>query len=85
LSDGRGPINILGGIPENNLDYSPIWKMFLLSWTDEAIKQGYQTRIIDIFQSLQYNDRGLLVNVDGKEEFSPAGIAVNCPIVMRLN
>jgi hypothetical protein len=85
LSDGRGPINILGGIPENNLDYSPVWKMFLLSWTDEAIKQGYQTRIIDIFQSLQYNSRGLLVNVDGKEELSPAGIAINCPIVMRLN
>jgi hypothetical protein len=85
LADGRGPINILGGIPENNLDYSPIWKMFLLRWTDEAIEQGYQTRIIDIFQSLQYNDRGLLVNVDGKEEFAPAGIAVNCPIVMRLN
>jgi hypothetical protein len=85
LADGRGPINILGGIPENNLDYSPIWKMFLVSWTDEAIKQGYQTRIIDIFQSLQYNDRGLLVNVDGKKEFAPAGIAVNCPIVMRLN
>nr|MCU0570946.1 hypothetical protein [Oculatellaceae cyanobacterium Prado106] len=76
LKDGRGPINILGGIPENNLDYSPIWKMYLLKWTDEAIKQGYQTRIIDIFQSLQYNSSGLLVNVDGNPEFQPAGIAV---------
>jgi hypothetical protein len=85
LSDGRGPINILGGIPENNLDYSPVWKMFLLRWSDEAIQKGYSTRIIDIFQSLQYNSRGLLVNVDGKPEFAPAGIAVNCPIVMRLN
>jgi hypothetical protein len=85
LHDGRGPINILGGIPDNNLDYSPVWKMFLTRWSNEAIKQGYQTRIIDLFQASQYNSRGLLVNLDGKPEFEPAGIAVNCPIVMRLN
>jgi hypothetical protein len=85
LSDGRGPINILGGIPENNLDYSPIWKAFLLSWTDEAVQSGYRTRIIDIFQSLQYNAGGYLVNIDGKPEFEPAGFAINCPVIMRLN
>lgn len=85
LHDERGPINILGSIPDNNLDYSPIWKMFLLRWNNEAVAQGYQTRIIDIFQALQYNSRGLLVNVDGQRELAPARIAVNCPIVMRLN
>ena len=85
IHDGRGPINILGGIPNFNLDYSPIWKLFVAKWTPQAIKQGYRTRIIDWFQAYQYNARGYLVNMDGKQEIQPAGIAINCPIVMRLN
>jgi hypothetical protein len=26
--DGRGPLNVLGGIPTINLDYSPMWRLF---------------------------------------------------------
>jgi hypothetical protein len=47
LSDGggRGPLNVLGGIPTINLDYSPYWLLFPAVWTVEAIQKGYRYRI----------------------------------------
>src|SRR5262249_42282135 len=33
LTDGRGPLNVLGGIPTIANDYSPIWDVNLVEWT----------------------------------------------------
>jgi hypothetical protein len=46
LSDGgHGPLNVLGGIPTINLDYSPIWRLFPVKWTEDAIEKGYRTKL----------------------------------------
>jgi len=84
LSDGRGPINIFGGIPTYNLDYSPLWDAMLLSWTPEAIEAGYDTRLIDAFQALQYETRGFITSPEGGRVES-SGVVINCPIFLRFN
>lgn len=84
LSDGRDPINVFGGIPTYNLDYSPLWDAMLLTWSPEAIKQGYTTRLIDAFQALQYETRGHITSPEGGPVES-SGIVINCPIFMRFN
>ncbi|MCU0490323.1 MAG: hypothetical protein MUD01_01850 [Chloroflexaceae bacterium] len=84
ISDGRDPINVFGGIPTVNLDYSPLWRLMLGKWSQEAIDKGYRTRIIDLFQVHQYETRGYYTSPDGgRVDFS--GIVVNCPIFMRFN
>ena len=46
LSDGgHGPLNVLGGMPTINLDYSPIWRLFPVRWTEDAIAKGYRTKL----------------------------------------
>ena len=84
IATGRDPINVFGGIPTVNLDYSPLWDLMLLTWSPEAIEQGLDTRIIDAFQALQFEHQGLITAPDGSP-VSSTGIIVNCPIVMRLN
>ena len=84
IATGRDPINVFGGIPTVNLDYSPLWDLMLLTWSPEAIEQGLDTRIIDAFQALQFEQQGLITAPDGMP-VSSTGIIVNCPIVMRLN
>jgi hypothetical protein len=37
-ADARGPLNVLGGIPTINLDYSPFWRIFPAKWTDQRSK-----------------------------------------------
>jgi len=84
IENGRDPINVFGGIPTVNLDYSPLWDAMLLQWTDNAIEQGYQTRIIDAFQALQYETRGHLTSPEGGPVES-SGIVINCPVFLRFN
>lgn len=84
IAAGRDPINVFGGIPTVNLDYSPLWDAMLLQWTDNAVEQGYQTRIIDAFQALQYETRGHLTSPEGGPVES-SGIVINCPVIMRFN
>ncbi|MEM1043714.1 MAG: hypothetical protein AAGI91_13935 [Bacteroidota bacterium] len=84
IATGRDPINVFGGIPSINLDYSPLWDLMLLTWSEEAVEQGLDTRIIDAFQALQFEEQGFITAPDGAP-VSSTGIIVNCPIVMRLN
>lgn len=84
LADGRDPINVFGGIPTYNLDYSPLWDAMLLQWTPEAIEAGYDTRLIDAFQALQYETRGYITGPEGGRVTS-SGIVINCPIFLRFN
>jgi hypothetical protein len=42
LTDGRGPLNVLGGIPTVATDYSPIWDVNVGEWTQRAIDRGWR-------------------------------------------
>ncbi len=84
LTDGRGPLNVLGGIPTINLDYSPYWRLFPAVWTDEAIRKGYRFRITSALQAAEMDTRGFLKSLDGGA-FRAVGFVVNCPVVYRIN
>jgi hypothetical protein len=81
--EGRGPLNVLGGIPTVATDYSPLWDLNLSEWTPHAIENGYVSRLIDEFQILGFAERGCLTGPGG-EPFGSSGIIINCPIVARL-
>ncbi|MBC6407455.1 MAG: hypothetical protein GDA40_04660 [Rhodobacteraceae bacterium] len=83
LSDGRGPLNVLGGIPTIATDYSPLWDLNPYVWTDEAIDAGYRSRLSEEFDILGKVHRGWMTGLGGGE-FGSIGLIVNCPIVFRF-
>jgi hypothetical protein len=83
LKDGRGPLNVLGGIPTIATDYSPLWDMNLGEWSPEAVNKGYPARLTEEFQILGMASRGFLTGPGGAP-YGSVGIIVNCPIVQRL-
>jgi hypothetical protein len=78
-----GPLNVLGGIPTIATDYSPLWDLNVGAWTQEAIDNGYTSRVIEEFQILGMVQQGWITGPGG-EPFGSTGIIVNCPIVQRL-
>ena len=84
LSGEGGPLNILGGIPTINLDYSPMWRLFPAVWTEEAIQKGYRSRMTSALQAAEMSHRGYLKSLDGGD-FRAVGFIVNCPVVYRIN
>ena len=84
LSDGRGPLNILGGIPTINLDYSPLWRLFPTKWSRAAVERGYRSRLTDAMQIADLQTRGFLTGLDD-HALRPVGFIVNCPVVYRVN
>ena len=83
LRGDGAPLHVIGGIPNVANDYSPAWDLNLGFWTDQAIRLGYRSRLIDEFQLLDFVQDGWLTGEDGKP-FGSTGIVVNCPIVDRL-
>jgi hypothetical protein len=83
LSDGRGPLNVLGGIPTVATDYSPLWDVNIGEWTQQAIDRTWRSRVIDEFQVLALVDAGAITGPDGSK-YGSSGIIVNCPIVFRF-
>jgi hypothetical protein len=86
LSDqgSHGPLNVLGGIPTINLDYSPMWRVFPVKWTDDSIKKGYRTKLTDAIVIEDAGERGIIESVAGGRP-KPVGFVVNCPVVYRVN
>lgn len=86
LSDkgSHGPLNVLGGIPTINLDYSPMWRVFPVKWTDDAIGKGYRTKMTDAIAVEDAGERGIIESVAGGKP-KPVGFVVNCPVVYRVN
>ncbi len=76
-------LNVLGGIPTIATDYSPLWDMNLGVWTQEAIDNGYRSRLTEEFAILGFAEQGWLTGPDG-EPYGSVGIIVNCPIVFRF-
>ena len=83
LSGEGGPLNILGGIPTIATDYSPLWDLNLGIWTEEAITNGYRSRLTEEFAILGFAEKGWLTGPDGGA-YGSTGIIVNCPIVFRF-
>jgi hypothetical protein len=86
LSDkgSHGPLNVLGGIPTINLDYSPMWRVFPVKWTDDSIKKGYRTKMTDAIAIEDAGERGIIESIAGGKP-KPVGFVVNCPVVYRVN
>ena len=82
LSDGRSPLNVLGGIPTIATDYSPLWDVNAYVWTEAAIQKGYRSRLTEEFDILGKVKNGHLTGPGGK--FGSIGVVVNCPIVFRF-
>jgi len=84
FKDGRGPLNVLGGIPTINLDYSPMWRVFPAMWTEEAISRGYRARMSDAIHIEDMAAKGYIRSLDGGT-LRAVGFIVNCPVVYRVN
>ena len=82
--DSHGPLNVLGGIPTINLDYSPLWRLFPVRWTNAAIEKGYRTKMTDAIAIEDAGERGIIESVAGGKP-KPVGFIVNCPVVYRIN
>jgi len=83
LTDGRGPLNVLGGIPTVATDYSPLWDVNVGEWTQEAIARSWRSRVIDEFQILALVEAGAITGPGGAK-YGSGGFIVNCPIVFRF-
>ncbi len=83
IIDGGGPLNVLGGIPTIATDYSPLWDLNLGEWTQEAIDNGYRSRMTEEFAILGMAERGFITGPGGSP-YGSTGIIINCPIVQRL-
>jgi len=81
--DAPSPLNVFGGIPSLATDYSPLWDVNLGEWTQEAIDNGYRSRITDEFTWLGMAARGF-VTAPGGKPYGSSGIIINCPPVSRL-
>jgi len=81
---GEGsPLNVLGGIPTIATDYSPLWDINLGVWTQEAIDNGYRSRLTEEFAILGFVEKGWITG-PGDAEYGSVGMVVNCPIVFRF-
>ncbi|MCA9882720.1 MAG: hypothetical protein KC708_07115 [Anaerolineae bacterium] len=83
LSGEGSPLNVLGGIPTIATDYSPLWDLNLGVWTQEAIDNGYRSRLTEEFAILGFAQQGWITGPDGGA-YGSTGIIVNCPIVWRF-
>lgn len=57
--------------------------MCLGEWTQEAIDNGYRSRLTEEFAILGFAQQGWLTGPGG-EPYGSVGIIVNCPIVFRF-
>jgi hypothetical protein len=81
---GEGsPLNVLGGIPTIATDYSPLWDLNLGVWTQEAIDNGYRSRLTEEFAILGFAEEGWITGPGGAP-YGSVGMIVNCPIVFRF-
>lgn len=83
LSGEGGPLNVLGGIPTIATDYSPLWDVNAGEWTQEAIDNGYRSRLTEEFAILGFVERGWITGPGGAP-YGSTGLIVNCPIVFRF-
>ncbi len=83
LAGEGSPRNLLSVLPGLSDGYSPIWGVNIYKWTDNAIKDGARTQLIDTaYQFSLFRSAGLITSPDGGEIVS-SGPLVNCPVIFR--
>ncbi len=87
LSDAgnHGPLNVFGGVPTINLDYSPLWRMFPVQWEESAIAKGYRTKLTNAFDIENAGERKIVSSYIDGGPLRASGIIINCPVVYRIN
>ncbi len=83
LTDGGGPLNVVGAIPTLGGGYSPLWSVNLGQWTANAVSGERRVRVTDLSRAMELSQQGLITGPGGKA-FGPITVVVNCPIVQRL-
>jgi len=83
LTDGGGPLNVVGAVPTLGRGYSPLWSVNLGQWTANAISGQRRVRVTDLSKAMELARRGLITG-PGDVAFGPIKVIVNCPIVQRL-
>ncbi|MEO7853408.1 MAG: hypothetical protein ABIR94_14310, partial [Rubrivivax sp.] len=83
LQGQGGPLNVLGGIPTVATDYSPLWDVNPMEWTQNAIANDYRARVREEFEILGMVKNGHITGPGGAA-FGSSGLIVNCPIVHRF-
>jgi hypothetical protein len=84
ILDGLDPLNIFGGIPTVNLDYSPLWNIEMIQWTVAAIAAGYVGRTTAFLPDLFSFEAKGLIEAYGGGPIERSGVIINCPTLARL-
>jgi hypothetical protein len=84
LSDHMFPLTVLGGIPTDATDYSPLWDINAVQWNQTAVNNHYVGRLTGEFQVLGLVAQGWLTGPGGGQALNPQGIVNNCPIAVRI-
>jgi hypothetical protein len=69
--------------PQAKIDVSFVAQQNPVVWTEEAIANGYRSRVTEEFFILGLVQRGWLTGLGGGA-FGTVGIVVNCPVVFRF-
>ncbi len=79
ILDNNDPLNVIQKIP-HEADYSPLWDVYLTTWTQQAIDAGQNLRQKDFDTVSMLGQQGQVTSFGG-QAFGPAGIVVNCPVI----
>ena len=90
---GEGdPLNVMGATPGEN-EYSPIWDLTPVVWTDAAIAAGKRQRLHQDDEVRNFVQAGLVVGAVPASANTPFnadigvnsfGVVSNCPILLRV-
>ncbi len=81
----RGPLNVLGGIPTIATDYSPLWDLNLGEWTQDAIDNGYRSRLTEEFAILGMAERGFITGPGKTKEMADRIVELATDNKLRAN
>lgn len=83
ILDGVSPLNILEDVPNNGgqFNYSPLWDIHLLAWTQNAIDRGLVSRQTDFAAARDLVAEGLATGTGPGGSYEASGFIVNCPLI----
>jgi hypothetical protein len=83
LAGEGAPLTVLGGIPTDATDYSPLWDLNPAVWNQTAVDNHFNGRLTGEFEILGLVAQGWMTGLNGGP-FGSSGIINNCPIAFRL-
>ena len=66
------------------VEFRPIWDVFLLQWTQQAIANNYRFRITSFIPDLASSAAIGLIEAYGGGPIHRSGMLINCPVLSRL-